>query len=160
MSNVNGVFDVSLTESQTHADLRKLSSRKLGDPSDIPLMREGSVGEGAMPASRHIRRWEVRPFSRSSVILRSHKMRIAQLLFPVPAVGTEESPFRHAEVETGHIVGQNRRMLVTLPIMADKDRFCRFRIRNCVGDNRGMKRMGAIDASGFKGVALIGMAVR
>lgn len=53
MSNVDCVVDVSLTESQTHADLRKLSSRKLGDPSDIPLMREGSVGEGALPASRH-----------------------------------------------------------------------------------------------------------
>ena len=61
MSNVKGESDVSPTKPQTtRTDLRKLSSRKLGDPSDIPLIGEGSVGKDAMPSSRHARRWEVR----------------------------------------------------------------------------------------------------
>gem|GEM_PF-3987135 len=50
MSNVNGESDVSPTEPQiTRTDLRKLFSRKLGDPRDIPLIGDGSVGEGATP---------------------------------------------------------------------------------------------------------------
>ena len=61
MSNVNGESDVSPKKPQTtRTDLRKLSSRKLGDPSDIPLIEEGSVGEGAMPSSRYARHWKVR----------------------------------------------------------------------------------------------------
>ena len=33
----------------TRSDLRKLFSRKLGDPRGIPVIGDGSVGEGAIP---------------------------------------------------------------------------------------------------------------
>ena len=43
MSNVDGESDVIPTKPQTtRTDLRKLSSRKLGDPSDIRLIGDGS----------------------------------------------------------------------------------------------------------------------